>query len=255
MLGDDKMTLSDFFKENTNVALAFSGGVDSAYLLYAAIHGGAEVRAYYVKSAFQPQFEFDDAVRLANELNADLKIINIDVLSVSEIVANPLDRCYHCKKYIFSAIADVATRDGKTLLIDGTNASDSVDDRPGMKALKELNIRSPLRECGLTKDKIRSLSKEAGLFTWNKPAYACLATRIPAGEKITAKKLAITERAEDYLFSLGFTDFRVRMNVSAAKIQLPSSQHKRLIENREQIIKELKQYYSEVVLDLEARNE
>ncbi len=247
------MNLSTFFKENPKAALAFSGGTDSAYLLYAAKGAGADVRAYYVKSAFQPQFELADAKRLCEELAVEAKIIETDVLAIPAVRKNPADRCYHCKKRIFTTIAEAAAADGYKLLLDGTNASDEEGDRPGMRALRELSVRSPLRECGLTKDEIRRLSKEAGLFTWEKPAYACLATRIPAGEEITVEKLKSTERAEDFLFSLGFTDFRVRRFGGAARLQFPASQLGRALEKREEIVKELKQYYQAVLLDMEVR--
>lgn len=247
------MKLSEFFVENPKTALAFSGGVDSAYLLYAARAAGADVHAYYVKSAFQPQFELEDAKRLAGELGADMRILEVDVLASQAVADNPNDRCYHCKKLIFHTIAEAARKDGYSVLLDGTNASDEEGDRPGMRALRELSVRSPLRECGLTKEEIRSLSKEAGLFTWNKPAYACLATRIPTGERITKEKIAAVEAAEDYLFSLGFTDFRVRRFGEAARLQFPAEQFERVFEKREEIVKELKRYYQGVLLDLEAR--
>ena len=247
------MTLTEFFHENQKAAIAFSGGVDSAYLLYAALQSGADVRAYYVKSAFQPQFELDDARRLAEALSADMRVLDVDILADETVAANPPDRCYHCKRRIFSAIASAAAADGYTLLLDGTNASDDAGDRPGMRALRELSVRSPLRECGLTKPEIRWLSREAGLFTWDKPAYACLATRVPAGERLTAEKLENTERAEDFLFSLGFTDFRVRLFNGAARLQLPAEQLPRLLERRAEILSELKKTYSAVVLDLEVR--
>ena len=247
------MTLTEFFHENQKAAIAFSGGVDSAYLLYAALQSGADVRAYYVKSAFQPQFELDDARRLAETLSADMRVLDVDILADETVAVNPPDRCYHCKRRIFSAIASAAAADGYTLLLDGTNASDDAGDRPGMRALRELSVRSPLRECGLTKPEIRWLSREAGLFTWDKPAYACLATRVPAGERLTAEKLENTERAEDFLFSLGFTDFRVRLFNGAARLQLPAEQLPRLLERRAEILSELKKTYSAVVLDLEVR--
>ena len=247
------MTLTEFFHQNQKAAIAFSGGVDSAYLLYAALQSGADVRAYYVKSAFQPQFELDDARRLAEALSADMRVLDVDILADETVAANPPDRCYHCKRRIFSAIASAAAADGYTLLLDGTNASDDAGDRPGMRALRELSVRSPLRECGLTKPEIRRFSREAGLFTWDKPAYACLATRVPAGERLTAEKLENTERAEDFLFSLGFTDFRVRLFNGAARLQLPAEQLPRLLERRAEILSELKKTYSAVVLDLEVR--
>ena len=159
------MTLQDFFSENPRVALAFSGGVDSAWLLYAAVQSGAQVRAYYVKTAFQPRFEYEDAMKLASELGADMVTIPMDILADEIVASNPANRCYFCKQRIFGAILNAAKADGFDLVVDGTNASDKDDDRPGMRALQELSVRSPLRECGLTKQEIRRLSKEAGLFT------------------------------------------------------------------------------------------
>ena len=247
------MTLEQFFKENKRVAIAFSGGVDSAYLLYAAMQNGADAKAYFVKSAFQPQFEREDAVTLASQLGAGMEVLEVDVLCKENITANPVDRCYYCKKVIFETIVEAATKDGYPLLIDGTNASDDSADRPGMRALTELSVRSPLRECGLTKDEIRRLSKEAGLFTWDKPAYACLATRIPTGEEITAAKLQRTEAAENFLTSLGFADFRVRSREDAAKIQVTAEDLPKMMKNRETVFTELKRYYKEVTLDLEVR--
>lgn len=247
------MKLEEFFAACPDVAVAFSGGVDSAYLLYAAQKYAKNVRAYYVKSEFQPQFEYDDAQRLAAQLGASMQVLELRVLSVSSVRENPKDRCYYCKKAIFTAIVQAAREDGYTVLADGTNASDDAGDRPGMRALEELSVRSPLRECGLTKSEIRRLSKEAGLFTWNKPAYACLATRIPTGEAITPDKLAATEAAEAYLFSLGFTDFRVRSQNGHARIQLLESQIPLLMQHREEIREKLKTDYKTVSLDLEAR--
>ena len=143
------MDLQQFFKENPRVAIAFSGGVDSSYLLYAALRYGARVRAYYVNSAFQPRFELEDARRLAEELGADWEVLEGDPLADPQVAENPPNRCYFCKRMIFGRIAEAARRDGFSLLLDGTNASDDEGDRPGMQALRELEVRSPLRECGL----------------------------------------------------------------------------------------------------------
>lgn len=247
------MELKAFFEANPKVALAFSGGVDSAYLLYAAKAFGADVKAYYVKAPFQPAFEYEDALRLAKELGAKMVTIHLDVLSDSSITENPKNRCYFCKKQIFNAILERAKADGYSLIIDGTNASDDAADRPGMLAIKELQVRSPLRECGLTKTEIRKLSKEANLFTHDKPAYACLATRIPTGTPITAEKLAVTERNEGFLRSLGFQDFRIRFMGTAAKLQVSEKELPLLLKNRETIWKTLKNDYTEVLLDLEVR--
>lgn len=250
---DFVMDLAAFFHEHPKTAVAFSGGVDSAYLLYAASKHGIQTKAYYVKTVFQPRFELEDAKRIADELRIDMAVIEEDILKQEQIVGNTPERCYFCKKRLFSLVKQVAESDGFPLLLDGTNASDDVSDRPGMKALKELSVRSPLRECGLTKEDIRKLSKEAGLSTWDKPAYACLATRIPAGTVITAEKLANTEKAEDYLHKLGFTDFRVRLSAGCAKIQIPEDQMGKILKYRAAILEELKKYYSDVLLDLEVR--
>ena len=247
------MTLEQFFAENREVAIAFSGGVDSAYLLYAATRHAARVKAYYVSTAFQPAFELADARRLADELGADMLVLHVDVLMSGAVVANPPDRCYHCKNTLFRQILRAAENDGFPVLLDGTNASDDAGDRPGMRALRELSVRSPLRECGLTKAEIRRLSREAGLFTWDKPAYACLATRVPTGTPITREDLERVEKSEDALFALGFTDFRVRLLADAARIQLPEDQWDKAAGQRKKILAALKPWFSAVTLDLETR--
>ena len=247
------MTLERFFAENQKVALAFSGGVDSAYLLYAAKAYGAQICAYYVKTPFQPQFEYEDALRLARELGVAMTTLELDVLADCTVTANPKNRCYYCKKKIFTAILEQAKKDGFPLVIDGTNASDDCADRPGMQALLELGIRSPLRECGLSKQDIRRLSKEAKLFTHDKPAYACLATRIPTGTEITPALLAKTERSEAFLKALGFTDFRIRHLGTGAKLELRQEQLPLLLARREAIVSELKKDYTTILLDLEVR--
>lgn len=248
------MTLQAFFTQNPRAALAFSGGVDSAYLLYAAAQWGTQVRAYYVSTPFQPDFERRDALRLARELGADLRILSLDVLKEEQIRRNPANRCYYCKKQIFETIRSAAGEDGFDLILDGTNASDQVSDRPGMLALRELSVRSPLREAGLTKGEVRRLSREAGLFTWDKPAYACLATRIPTGTPITRELLDRTQWAEDYLMALGFRDLRIRQFGDCARVQLPASQMASFLARRDEIVPTLKARYSGVLLDLEERN-
>ena len=247
------MTLTDFFTDNPKVAIALSGGVDSAYLLYAALQNGADVRAYYIKTPFQPRFEYEDAVRLCRELGVPLTVIEENVLADSSISANPANRCYLCKKRMFTLLSQQAEKDGYPIVADGTNASDSADDRPGMQALRELGIHSPLRQAGLTKGDIRQLSREANLFTYDKPAYACLATRFPTGTPITPEKLDATQRSEALLKKLGFTDFRVRNFGDAARIQLPESQLSMLLVYRKTILAELKKDYEAVLLDLEVR--
>ena len=247
------MTLADYFHAHPRAALAFSGGVDSAYLLWAGRHWGCDLTAYYVRTAFQPEFEFRDAQRLAEAVGVPMVVVETDVLAVPLAAANGPDRCYHCKKALFTKLWEAARRDGHTLLLDGTNASDDAGDRPGMRALRELAVESPLRLCGLTKADVRAASKEAGLFTWDKPAYACLATRVPTGRAITREDLERVEQAEDALLALGFTDFRVRLLADAARVQLPEGQWKKAMGLRTEILAALKPRFSGVVLDLETR--
>lgn len=249
------MTLQEFFGAHPKAALAFSGGVDSSYLLYAARQLGADVKAYYVKTAFQPEFEYQDALRLASQLGADIQVLTLDVLACPDVTVNPKNRCYFCKQHIFGNILRQAKADGYDTVLDGTNASDQVSDRPGMKALQEMKVLSPLRLTGLTKAEIRRLSQEAGLFTWDKPSYACLATRIPTGTEITGVDLARTEWAEDHLMSLGFRDLRVRqLGGDIALVQLPEAQMDTFMALRGEITRTLKTRYAGVLLDMEARN-
>lgn len=247
------MELRDFFQECPKVALGFSGGVDSAYLLYAALDHGAQVRPYFIKTAFQPQFELEDARRLCAQLGVELTVLELDVLQIPGVVENPPDRCYHCKRALFGRLRQQAQADGYTVLIDGTNASDDAGDRPGMRALGELSVRSPLRECGISKAQVRALSKEAGLFTWDKPAYACLATRVPTREAITPETLRKVEAAEEALFSLGYSDLRVRVFHGAARLQLPGQQLEQAAKKREAISQALAPWFDTVLLDLKER--
>ena len=247
------MTLEQFFQENPRCALGFSGGVDSACLLYAGVTAGADIKPYFIKTAFQPAFELADAQKLAEGLGVEVTVVELDALADPRVAANPADRCYYCKRNLFRALKERAIADGYPVLLDGTNASDQADDRPGMRALAELSVRSPLRECGLTKAEVRARSRAAGLFTWDKPAYACLATRVPAGEALTADILARVEGAEDALFRLGYTDFRVRVFHGAARLQLPRGQMERAAREAEDIQAALKPYFTPILLDLEGR--
>ena len=182
-------------------------------------------------------------------------MLTLDVLACPDVTVNPKNRCYFCKQHIFGNILRQAKADGYDTVLDGTNASDQVSDRPGMKALQEMKVLSPLRLTGLTKAEIRRLSHEAGLFTWDKPSYACLATRIPAGTEITGADLARTEWAEDHLMSLGFRDLRVRqLSGDLALVQLPEAQMDTFLALRGEITRTLKTRYAGVILDMEARN-
>lgn len=260
-------SLRAFFKAHPSLALAFSGGADSAYLLYAARTCSCNIHAYYVSSPFQPAFELEDARRLAESLQADMTVLSLNVLENEAVRKNPKDRCYHCKNEIFTHILEAAARDGYREIIDGTNASDDAGDRPGMRALRELKVLSPLRECGITKKALREYSRNAGLFTWNKPAYACLATRIPVGTEIEPEILQKVEWAEAQLSRMGFTDFRVRvfpdpailpppsagLRPCAAKLQITDAQLPLFVDCHSSLFALLKQEFSNVLLDLELR--
>ena len=248
------MNLIEYLTSLGNIAVALSGGVDSSYLAYAAKQSGIPCKAYTVKSQFVPQFELNDAKKIAEFIDIPLEIIDIDVLAHDDVTSNPDNRCYYCKHYVFTTISEYAKRDGFTVVCDGTNASDDIDDRPGMRAIAELSVKSPLRDCGLTKSVIRKLAQQANLFTWNKPSYSCLATRFQAGQRITGHDLEHIELAEKYLFSLDLSDFRVRLIGNNAKIQVPENQIAIVIKNRIEILTYLKSMFDDVVLDLEVRS-
>lgn len=247
------MKLKEFFEKYPRVALGFSGGVDSAYLLYAGRKYGADIRPYFIKTAFQPEFELRDAIRLTEELGIELTVVEYDILAETRVIQNPSDRCYYCKSALFRTLRRQALKDGYEILLDGTNASDEASDRPGMKAIREMKVLSPLRECGLTKDEIRILSREAGLFTWEKPSYACLATRIPTGVPINGTLLTRIERGEEALAALGFSDFRIRLFHDAARLQIPEKQFEMLFQKRKEVQKALEPYFDVLLLDLEER--
>lgn len=244
------MNLPEFFVQNPSGALAFSGGTDSSLLVWAAAKYGQNWRAYYVHSAFQPAFELADAHQIAAACGLPMAVIEADILQHQAVIENPPNRCYFCKQAIFSAICRRAAADGCALVIDGSNASDDAEDRPGMRALKELNVRSPLRECGLTKSDVRALSRQAGLFTWDKPSYACLATRIPTGTPITSDALQKVEQGEQILAALGFRDFRIRLHGRVGIIQITEAQFCRAWELRSAIQAALAPLFPLVTLDL-----
>ena len=244
------MDLPTFFAQHPRAALAFSGGTDSAYLLRAALSAGAEVRPYFLQTPFQPAFERADARRLCESLGVPLTVVGADPLSCPEIAANPPDRCYHCKRLLFTRLCDAAAQDGFPLMIDGTNASDDAGDRPGMRALQELGVLSPLRLCGITKGEVRRRSREAGLFIADKPSYACLATRIPVGTPLTAAALRLAEAAEERVAALGFIGFRLRLFHGCARLQVTAEQMPLAVAQREALEEALRADFDGVLLDL-----
>ncbi|MCC8072678.1 MAG: ATP-dependent sacrificial sulfur transferase LarE [Clostridiales bacterium] len=247
------MDIKEFFKLNSSVAVACSGGVDSAVLLFLAKKYAKECKAYFVKTEFQPDFEENDAREICKFVDIPLTVIEHSVLSEENIISNTKRRCYFCKKSIFTLICNHAHFDGFDTVIDGTNASDDIDDRAGTFALRELGVLSPLRLCGINKTEIRKIAKENDLFLYNKPSYACLATRIPFNTKITSDILKITEIAENKLSSLGFTDFRIRYLNGSAKLQLSKNDMELICEKRKEVVSFLSQYYDEIYLDLNER--
>lgn len=247
------MRIDEFYARHPKVALAFSGGTDSAYLLYEAFNCRVDVRAYFIKTEFQPEFELHDARRLASELGMRMTIIDASVLDDEMVVANSSNRCYHCKRRMFTLLSECAAADGYDVVVDGTNASDDSSDRPGMRALAQLNILSPLRECGITKDELRRRSAEVGLFTHNKPSHACLATRIPTGTPIRGEVLRKIETAEVALTKMGFSDLRLRVDGDMARLELPVGQISAALEKRELILAALDADFKHVALDLRGR--
>lgn len=218
------MTIQQFFQQNPAAAVAFSGGVDSAWLLHEAAAYARRTAAYFVRTPFQPDFELEDARDTARRIGVPLTVIPFDILTVPEAAANPPDRCYHCKRALFTRLLEQAEADGFPLVLDGSNASDDEDGRPGMRALRELGVRSPLRACGVTKADIRRLAREAGLPVWDKPSYACLATRIPTGTAITAGDLRRAAEGEAALMAAGLSDFRLRLRGEDALLQVRAEQ-------------------------------
>ncbi len=251
--GGAGMTLQTFFTAHPRVAVAFSGGTDSAYLLCAARAAGAEAGAYMLETAFTPAFERRDAARVCALLKLPLTRVPLDVLACSEVRQNGPERCYACKKLLFTALFARARADGFPVLCDGTNATDDAGDRPGMRAIAELGVLSPLRLCGLTKPEIRRLSREAGLPTADKPAYACLATRVPTGAAITAEALARVEGAEDTLFAMGYTDFRARLREGGALLQFTEAELARALAEQNELARRLAPYVGRVEIDFQPR--
>lgn len=204
------------------VAIAFSGGVDSTFLLSVSAKAlrRDDILAITVTSSFMPQSEVDEAKIFCEENSIRQMFLPINVLSEPNIASNPQKRCYFCKKMIFSKIKELADSQGIKNVLDGTNFDDLSDYRPGMLALEELTIKSPLKNFEFTKKEIRFLSKELNLKTYNKPTFACLATRFMYNDFLTEQKLSLVENAESFLKSLGFYQYRVRYHQNMARIEL-----------------------------------
>ncbi|MFP3041094.1 ATP-dependent sacrificial sulfur transferase LarE [Treponema primitia] len=240
--------------EKASVAVAFSGGVDSSFLCHAAAAAlGSKAIAITVVSPMLPKSEIDCAAMVARKVEIEHILIEESEID-AEVAENSKERCYFCKKIEFSNILDEAKKRGINTVLDGSNMDDLGDYRPGLKALEELQIFSPLRAAGLTKQDIRDLSKRFDLPTWDKPAFACLASRIPYGERIDREKLSRVEKAEDYLREAGFRQFRVRSHGDIARIEVSPEERRRFFDENllDSISKSLKSYgFLYVSLELE----
>ena len=237
-----------------SLAVAFSGGVDSTFLLQVA-HDVLGDRTLAVTAAppFVPVREQKEASDYCREAGIRQIVIPPEVLNIDSIRHNPPDRCYHCKRLIFGKIIEAAQQNGIPYVAEGSNTDDTGDYRPGMRAIRELGVLSPLLDAGLSKSDIRSLSKELDLPTWDKPSFACLASRFVYGEAITDERLAMVDRAEQLLLDLGFRQFRVRIHGDLARIEILPDDFKKIMEAdcREKVYSELKAYgFSYVTLDL-----
>ncbi len=237
------------------VLVAFSAGVDSTFLLCCAKEAlNGNVLAVTAKSPSFPQREIEESIRIANMLSVDHLIIDSEELEDPEYRENPPDRCFYCKSDLFTKLNNIAKEKNIPYVVDGANLDDAKDHRPGSKAAEELQIRSPLKEAELKKEDIRLLSREKNLPTWNKPAFACLASRFPYGTEITKEKLSMVEQAEKILYELGFYQFRVRHHNDLARIEVSKEQLSKFFQNgiSEKVHKGLKKIgYNYVTLDLE----
>jgi pyridinium-3,5-biscarboxylic acid mononucleotide sulfurtransferase len=215
-----KNKLQKIISKYKSAVIAFSGGVDSTFIArFAKEILNNKIILVTISFSAVPEQEIEDSIKIASELNLKHKIIKIDELKIPHFSENTPDRCYHCKKYIFTQVKNYAESINYEVVFDGTNADDADDFRPGRKALLELNIISPLHDAGITKNKIRELSKLYNLRTASKPSYACLASRIPYGETINAKKLKKIASVEKEIRILGFSQFRVRNHNNLARLE------------------------------------
>ena len=236
-----------------SVLVAYSGGVDSTLLLKVAKDAlGEKVLAVTAKSPTYSSEEMEAAKEMAQKLAAKHLIIETHELADPDLVTNPPDRCYHCKQELFCKLGVLAKEHDLNYVLDGSNYDDLSDFRPGMKAGQELGVRSPLKEAMLTKEDIREFSKELGLPTWNKPSFACLASRFPYGTMITEGILVILDKAERFIRGLKIPQVRVRHHGSLARIEVLKEDISVLLQKRDEIVRTFKDLgYTYVTIDLQ----
>lgn len=248
--------LVEYIRDQGPLAVAFSSGVDSTLLLRAAYDAlGTDLLAVTALSRSFPERESLEAAQFCRDLGIRQVTVEVDQLSIKGFRENPADRCYICKKELFTAMMDAAREYGFTRMAEGSNMDDLSDYRPGLKAIAELGVLSPLRETGFTKAQIREASRELGLPTWKKQSFACLVTRFVYGEKITDEKLRRVDRAEQLLLDLDFHQLRVRIHGEEgrlARIEVMPDEFEKLLAAREEICARFKEYgFEYVTMDLE----